>query len=148
MLAIKNSPDSRQIVPNLLPCSIRHNGPVPVDGRYWKPETGEAGSHTAYLRGRKLHGREVKVPSGYQGVVLQATEEKSNAKQTVPQVPPEEDDDEELDEDQPAEVKIMQTQGTFDRMFVWGHESSPGLDQQHVKGIEEWIALAEAIHSR
>lgn len=144
MLAIKQSPDSRQVVPNLLPCTIKHNGPVPIKKRYWKPEAAEDGRRTAYLRGRKLRGREIQVPTGYQGMVLQKTEELLDTKLDIPHVP-ENEGDEDIDGEQPVEVKLMQPEGTFDRMIIWGHEAIPEANQQHIKGMEEWIGLAEAV---
>lgn len=42
-------------------------------------------------------------------------------------------------------VKILETQGTFDEMIVWGHEFLPAADDSYVKGVEEWIKFAETV---
>lgn len=72
MLAIQQSKDTNQAyyTPNILPCAIKHNGPVQASERYWNPEVDENGKQTAYFRGRKLQGRTVKLPAGYQGESL------------------------------------------------------------------------------
>lgn len=49
-------------------------------------------------------------------------------------------------EDEPEEpVKILEKQGTFDELTVWGHETAPAADDPFVKGVEEWVKLAEAV---
>jgi ribonuclease H2 subunit C len=56
---------------------------------------------------------------------------------------------EDLEDEQGAEpVKILEAVGTFDEFTVWGHDQIPAADDTFVKGIEEWVAFAEAIHSR
>ena len=42
-------------------------------------------------------------------------------------------------------VKILETQGTFEEMIVWGHEILPAADDSIVKGVEEWIRFAETV---
>lgn len=42
-------------------------------------------------------------------------------------------------------VKILETQGTFDEMIVWGHEYLPAADDSYVKGVEEWVKFAEMV---
>ena len=75
--------------PNVLPCRINSNGPFKVTKRFWSPsfEKGELATNiteshsfryqadfpadktsTAYFRGRKLRGRIVKLPEGYEGM--------------------------------------------------------------------------------
>jgi ribonuclease H2 subunit C len=45
MLAFgKSTGDSRQCIPNVLPCRINHNGPVNASERYWLPKEFEGGS--------------------------------------------------------------------------------------------------------
>src|SRR5437763_1398465 len=73
--------------PNVLPCRIHYDGPSKVTKRFWSPslETGKGGrgtqsrfflhhadaapdkTRTAYFRGRKLRGRPVNLPEGYEG---------------------------------------------------------------------------------
>ena len=42
-------------------------------------------------------------------------------------------------------VKVLEVQGTFDEMMVWGHEILPAADDTFVKGVEEWVRFAEAV---
>src|SRR5947207_1269662 len=77
--------------PNVLPCRIHYDGPSKVTKRFWSPSL-EIGNRTtwrgedtqfrfflyhadvapdktrtAYFRGRKLRGRPVNLPEGYEG---------------------------------------------------------------------------------
>jgi ribonuclease H2 subunit C len=61
----------------------------------------------------------------------------------------EESDLEDLEDEQDAEpVKIIDAVAMFDEFTVWGHDQIPAADDTFVKGIEEWVAFAEAIHSQ
>lgn len=42
-------------------------------------------------------------------------------------------------------VKVLEEAASFEEMVVWGHEVLPGSDDPYVKGVEEWIAFAEAV---
>lgn len=44
-------------------------------------------------------------------------------------------------------MKILETQGTFEDMMVWGHEHLPAADDVFVKGVEEWVRFAETVCS-
>jgi ribonuclease H2 subunit C len=46
-----------------------------------------------------------------------------------------------------VEVKLMETKAKFDEVVIWGHEIVPEDDDVYVKGVEEWIAFAEAVGS-
>lgn len=62
---------------------------------------------------------------------------------------PEGSDSEDLEDERAAEsIKILEAVATFDDVTVWGHDQVPSSDDAFVKGIEEWIAFAEAIHSQ
>lgn len=77
--------------PNILPCRIHHDGFVGSLERFWDPVSDEKGKRcvkhtesffpqssaniqvderlqTAYFRGRRLRGRRVVIPEGYQGM--------------------------------------------------------------------------------
>lgn len=43
------------------------------------------------------------------------------------------------------EVKVLEQRSTFDEFVVWGHETAPAADDPFVKGVEEWLKLAEAV---
>ncbi|KAJ5413989.1 Ribonuclease H2 subunit C [Penicillium cosmopolitanum] len=129
------------LTPNILPCRIHHDGPIDPAGRFWAPKTDEKDDiETAHYRGRRLRGRRVAVPDGYQGVIATPTERILPSSQTV-------DKNEDVVEVQPEEsVKILETQGTFEDMMVWGHEHLPAADDVYVKGVEEWVRFAETMH--
>lgn len=55
------------------------------------------------------------------------------------------DMDEEEEEDSEP-VKILQATSTFGEVTIWGHDMLPAADDPFAKGVEEWIAFAEAIH--
>lgn len=124
---------------NILPCRINHTGPTKVTKRYWQPRTETDNTKTAHFRGRRLRGEVVKLPENYQGLVLKATD------QTIiePVPPAEEDEEPEL----PEPVKIVEVVSTFEEVTIWGHDQVPASDDTFVKGVEEWISFAEAIHS-
>ena len=51
-----------------------------------------------------------------------------------------------MEDDLPEEpVKTLESQATFDNLVVWGHEIPPAADDTFVKGVDEWIKLAEAV---
>lgn len=147
------SNQQRKVTPNILPCAIKHNGPIKVTKRYWSPTTtnGVSEQHTTYLRGRKLLGRKIRVPEGYQGLVLSKTDRLLDVAQKpvsigrqVPCDP--DDDDEELEgEEKPAEVKLMELKGNFDEIMVWDHDAVVEDGDEYVKGLGEWIGFAEAV---
>ncbi len=53
---------------------------------------------------------------------------------------------EEEEEEPPEPVKVLEEVATFGDVIVWGHDRIPNQDDTFVKGIEEWISFAEAIH--
>ncbi|KAE8413472.1 ribonuclease H2 non-catalytic subunit-domain-containing protein [Aspergillus pseudocaelatus] len=133
---------TKNVTPNILPCRIHYDGPVGTLGRYWKSESDEKDTNlqTAYFRGRKLRGRRVAIPEGYEGIVALPTERvmpptQRNANSTI---------SEETEQEEP--VKILEKQATFNEYVVWGHELTPAADDSFVKGVEEWLKLAEAMH--
>ncbi|KAH8895741.1 ribonuclease H1 small subunit [Thozetella sp. PMI_491] len=126
---------------NLLPCRVDHSGSVEPLDPFWSVSQNEDGSKTAYLRGRKLHGQTLKLPEGYRGAVVAKTETQPPRHQEWAHA-----DDQER-EDEP-EVGTLETKAEFSEVVVWGHETGTdaGADP-YVRGIEEWIGLAEQIHS-
>jgi ribonuclease H2 subunit C len=144
MLAINSTKSDKKFTPNILPCAIKHNGPVSAAERYWNPSTEQDGTTTAFFRGRKLRGKKVVLPEGYEGVVLQKTDKKVIAKPSMP-IPSAEDSA----EDAPKEIETMtmDQHATFGELMVWDHEAVPEGADVYVKGIEEWIGFAEAVSS-
>lgn len=47
--------------------------------------------------------------------------------------------------EQEGPVKVLEQQATFDEFVVWGHEELPAADDAFVKGVEEWLKMAEAV---
>ncbi|KAK3307629.1 ribonuclease H2 non-catalytic subunit-domain-containing protein [Chaetomium strumarium] len=126
--------------PHLLPCRVHYNGSVEPTQSFWDPKTGEDGISTAYFRGRKLQGRTVKLPDGCRGVVAatSAAEEPSRR--------PEEADVIDLEAETPQ--ASLQVQAEFDEIVVWAHEAAVDASADpYMRGVEEWVALAEKIHS-
>ncbi|KAL4938077.1 hypothetical protein BDV06DRAFT_201739 [Aspergillus oleicola] len=127
--------------PNIIPCRIHHDGPVKSLDLYWKPVADEKDKdlQTAYFRGRKLRGRRVQIPEGYEGVVATHTDR---------EIPSTTDNETMNEEGEQAEtVKILEKQATFGDYMVWGHETIPAADDSFVKGVEEWVKFAEAMHT-
>ncbi|KAK5455904.1 hypothetical protein LTS15_005222 [Exophiala xenobiotica] len=110
---------------NILPCRVHHDGPIKVTKRYWSPQDEN-------------------------GVVARSTEQylpqpvvKGGPKFTAVD---EDIEIEEEEEEPPEPVRILETVSTFDDVIVWGHDRIPNQDDTFVKGIEEWISFAEAMH--
>ncbi|KAK4574725.1 hypothetical protein LTR86_001566 [Recurvomyces mirabilis] len=144
--------NTRNLTPNILPCQIHHNGPVGITKRYWNPQPSSdktSKSRTAYFRGRKLQSRTLQIPNGYQGVLLRKTEQlavKETARLPQLLVESEEEDDELEGDDEAGDVKVMEQTGKFHEVVVWEHEAVPEDGDEYVKGIEEWMAFAHAMH--
>ncbi|PYI28380.1 ribonuclease H2 subunit C [Aspergillus indologenus CBS 114.80] len=141
--ATETQPSTDRFTPNILPCKIHYDGPVTTLNRYWEPQADEKEKDVqiAYFRGRRLKGRRVAIPEGYEGVIATRTD------RVLP--PTRNEDEADVEEVQPEEpVKILEKQGTFDEYMVWGHELVPAADDAFVKGVEEWIKLAEAMHGQ
>jgi ribonuclease H2 subunit C len=171
MLAIKSGPQAPSTVTaNLLPCRIHHDGPISLSDHHWSPlnepattstssETAkntiteetkdEACSSpstklTAYFRGRRLLGRSIAIPEGYNGSVLRITKDVLQ-KPGPPVICGEEDDHEEEEE---ITTYVAEEQSKFDKIIVWGHEVvADEAEDQYIRGVEEWIGFAESIHS-
>lgn len=101
------------------------------------------GQKTAYFRGRKLHGKTLKLPEGYCGSVVEKGQPKPQERS---QDEIAEDLEIQEDNDHQIEVGAMHGKSTFDEVVVWGHESiaDSGADP-YVRGIDEWISFAEQV---
>ena len=96
----------------------------------------------AYFRGRKLRGRNVKVPQGYRGIIVKNSEETKGMSNRVGKHDMNIDED---DEEPEEETGSLEEVGSFDEVVVWGHESVAEADDPFVKGMDEWINFAEAV---
>jgi ribonuclease H2 subunit C len=165
MLSIQPS-KPQKCTPNLLPARINHNGPINDAERYWKPETDDKGSlwtprphecnfnaclgkQHAYFRGRHLHGTTLPLPHNYTGAILHVTDKQVPQNRTQPQQEPVDDDEEdaEVEESIPVEVKIAEQVGEFDEFIIWGHGGEvDGSGDEFVRGMNEWVGFAESMH--
>ncbi|KAI1623411.1 ribonuclease H2 subunit C [Exophiala viscosa] len=152
MLALQQS-SAHKSTANILPCRIHHDGPTKVTKRYWSPADDKDGTKTSHFRGRRLRGRVIKLPADYQGVVAKSTDRylpQSTKSQSGPTFTAVDEDIEieEEEEEPPEPVRILEQVSAFDEVLVWGHDQLPSSDDPFVKGIEEWISFAEAIHGK
>ncbi|RSL55546.1 hypothetical protein CEP54_009281 [Fusarium duplospermum] len=141
ILSIKSDDNKAKAVVNLLPCRIHHDGPIPSASTYWTPTAAEDGTKLAYFRGRKLHGKTVKLPEQCRGVVVERRdkEQQPAAEESVVVV----DDDE--TEKEP--VGAMHVTADFDEMVIWGHETvADAAEDPYIRGMEEWLQVAGQIH--
>ncbi|KAJ1331807.1 ribonuclease H2 subunit C [Microdochium nivale] len=141
---------------NLLPCRIHHDGEVGSIDTYWSPAPSKDGTQDiAYVRGRKLYGKTVKVPEGYYGVV--ASRQDKDSSQQGPRHDDGHDDtsggdamnlDAAEDEEPSTKVGALRSQGVFDEFVVWGHESVADTSADpYVRSVEEWVGFAEKMHA-
>ncbi|MCJ1446206.1 MAG: hypothetical protein MMC23_006711 [Stictis urceolatum] len=157
MLSIQPKPSipscsPTKVTPHLLPCRTTHNGSVNASKFYWSPEPSseDSNSQVAYFRGRRLLGREIRLPDTHRGVVARTTERTVERKEEEGQHFGEQDDYGDVgieEEEDKAEVKILEEVGGFERVVLWGHEELPGESEEFVRGVGEWIGFAEGVHS-
>ncbi|KAK3391113.1 ribonuclease H2 non-catalytic subunit-domain-containing protein [Podospora didyma] len=128
--------------PHLLPCRVHHTGSIEPVQSFWDPKKGEDGSNTTYFRGRRLVGQTVALPEGYRGVIAVATEKKEETATEQTEVV-------DLEADKNAtEHESLQVQAEFDEMVIWNHEATVDSSADpYARGMEEWVALADQIHS-
>ncbi len=108
------------------------------------------GKPEAYFRGRKLKGKEIKVPEGYQGVIVTDAGKQKNAANKVGMLNSvgdraramyEDNEDEEEEDD----INVLEEVSSFSDIMIWGHETIAESDDAFVKGMGEWISFAEAV---
>ncbi|KAL8783640.1 MAG: hypothetical protein Q9213_004500 [Squamulea squamosa] len=115
---------------------------------YWAPQQDKDGNLEAYFRGRKLKGRQVRVPEGYKGVVVKGEAKEDNTqRKNVKRLTRQQLQDEDVDEDDEEEVQVLEEVAGFKDFIVWGHEAVADGDDAFVKGVEEWVKFAEAMHA-
>ncbi|KAK3353672.1 ribonuclease H2, subunit C [Lasiosphaeria hispida] len=136
VLTLKSPEEPPKTTPHLLPCRVHHTGPVDPVEAFWEPKHADDGTTTAYFRGRKLHGKTVKLPEGYRGVVA-APAPKGDGKDGAAGV---------VHVDASKGTASLNVQAEFDEMVVWGHEAVADAGDPYVRGMEEWLALADQIH--
>lgn len=91
------------------------------------------------------------MPQNYTGAVLNITDKLAppppRPTQAIPIEPADDDEDEEMQEELPEDVKIAEQIGTFDEVVVWGHGGTvdEGSDM-FVRSVREWVGFAESMH--
>ena len=97
------------------------------------------GMPTAYLRGRKLHGKTVRIPDDYRGILAQRQDDMGANEAERP----EGDHPDGQDVAREGEMQIM---GEFQDIVIWGHESvaEPSTDH-HIRGMEEWMEVSKRV---
>ncbi|KAM0548512.1 hypothetical protein ACHAPJ_009835 [Fusarium lateritium] len=140
ILSLKPDESKSKVVANVLPCRIHHDGSIDPVSAYWTPTTADDGSKLAYFRGRKLQGKVVKLPEQCRGVVVERTPEKD------PKIATEEPvEDADAEQEQTGSMQIT---AEFDEMIVWGHETvADASADPYVRSMEEWLQVADRIHS-
>ncbi|KAI5289609.1 hypothetical protein KEM52_000727 [Ascosphaera acerosa] len=139
----------QQMLPNVLPCRVHHDGPVDISKRFWRPETtdGNGDEATVHFRGRRLMGRKVVLPEGYEGVVATRVARVADGER--------DERDEQYDanaqlsqaEQEFEQADALRVEGTFSELMLWNHEGLAKSDDPYVKGVEEWVAFAERVSS-
>ncbi|KAF5636642.1 ribonuclease H2 subunit C [Fusarium sp. NRRL 52700] len=142
ILSLTPNETKSKAVANLLPCRIHHDGSIDQASTFWTPTTTNEGTRLAYFRGRKLEGKVVKIPEQCRGVVVEQAPERDRKSTN-------EDVVEDLDADQePEQIGSMKITAEFDEMVVWGHETvADASTDPYVRSIEEWLQMADRIHS-
>ncbi|KAB5571990.1 ribonuclease H2, subunit C [Coniochaeta sp. 2T2.1] len=144
MLSVSSQEQPRpKTTAHLLPCRVHYDGPVEPAQSYWSPTEKDDGTRVSYFRGRKLHGKAVKLPEGYRGVVVEKQAPPPAAAQSEQEVV-------DVDQDEAEEqipLGTLEAKAEFDQLIVWGHESMADAASDPYVRIEEWTALAEQIHS-
>ena len=78
------------------------------------------------------------------GQILEKTTKEKPVNLIVP-IDSDNNDAGEVEETEPIEV--LEEIGSFDSIVVWDREKMPEKDDPFIKGVEEWTAFAEAMHS-
>lgn len=89
-------------------------------------------------------GKTLPLPDGYRGVVVAPTEAPaSNAPVTASEVI-------DLDAEEASEREkagVMKEQASFEKIVVWGHESSVNEEDIYIRGVEQWINFAGKVRT-
>lgn len=95
----------------------------------------------SHFRGRELHGKALKVPAGYRGVLVEKTDAPKPETQRI-------DEPEVVDLEAEDELPLgaLNTQAEFDALVIWGHESmAEAASDPYARGVEEWMQLSAQV---
>jgi ribonuclease H2 subunit C len=110
------------------------------------------GKRHAYFRGRHLHGTTLPLPRNYIGAIVHVTDKQLPQSRTQPQQHladenREDDEDADMEDSIPVEVKIAEQVGEFDEVIIWGHGGEvDGSGNAFIRGMNEWVGFAESMH--
>lgn len=90
------------------------------------------------MRGRRLQGKEVNLPTGYVGIITQDGGVSRMDRRDVMY------NNEEAEEEQ-EEIHILNEVGSFEKIVLWDHEKIIEDEDAFVKGVSEWIGFAEMV---
>lgn len=101
------------------------------------------GKKISHFRGRELHGKALKVPEGYRGVVVEKKEAPAPEARRLDQ--PEEVIDLEAEEEA-VPLGALEAQAEFDELVIWGHEAmADAASDPYARGVEEWMQLSAQV---
>lgn len=101
------------------------------------------GKRISHFRGRELHGKALKVPEGYRGVLA---EKKEAPKSEARQIDEREVEVVDLEEEEEVPLGGLETQAEFDELVIWGHESmAEAASDPYARGVEEWMHLSAKV---
>ncbi|XP_034230628.1 ribonuclease H2 subunit C [Thrips palmi] len=122
---IAETPAEDQPTVHYMPCRIKSDGPANVSS-YFKPIPLESDPKykKASFRGRPLLGKDIVMPSGYKGLVVQETKQ--------PLV-------ENID-------RTLHVSHVFDKITYWNWDKMPSANDAFISALD-WIDIAEAIHA-
>jgi ribonuclease H2 subunit C len=104
------------------------------------------GTQHVHFRGRHLHGTSIPLPATHTGAILNVTDKQLPQHQPQPHVQ-EDEDDEDMQEQIPEEVRIAEQVGEFGSIVVWEHGTTIDEDRDgFARGMKEWVGWAEAMH--
>jgi ribonuclease H2 subunit C len=90
----------------------------------------------AHFRGRKLLGQTVNLPEGYHGAAVCVTDA------------PLAEHNHYNNNEEDSNTKVAQQVAEFDKFVIWKHDNLPNATEDaYIKGIDEWMQLAELIHA-
>ena len=107
---------------HLLPCEIKYTGPAMVSA-YFKPTTGKRSLEAAF-RGRALKGKELPLPDGYVGSMLQDTVQADVAD---------------------GEERRWLHRGSISSVTFWKHDELPH-DEEAIFKLSRWTSIADVLH--
>ncbi|XP_034934120.1 ribonuclease H2 subunit C [Chelonus insularis] len=108
-----------------IPCKIHSNGPANVSTYFTPYIRPTVNDHfDASFRGYPLHGKMIKVPKGYKGIVLYERKKPIN----------------------PESRRNLNSTESFTEFTFWNYDKLPTKNDPFEASLD-WIDIAEALHS-